>query len=306
MADLPILASQISLFSNPDDHRLLRERISNEPLAMIIDENQSDWADVVRWVQYGLLQAEELGITQANIDQIINDNIGNDSNNEIRNLLGIQGNAGELLGLPNDYMVQVIKAVGNYGEIYDRHFDSDVLPRGFNELSSNFGLQLANPSGALSEQENITIEELLNTPLTRLRNTDQVGGYLYALEGEGIDAQQNYNFVEEGFAFSIATQASNDNLIAFNRFQNNDKPGSYLYATETESISIRQDFPNFIEEGIGFYALGAESESGESIFRLQYSQNPGTYIYVDQQEKDNIMVNLPDYINEGVAFKAVI
>ena len=149
--DLPLLGGLIDTFSNPDEHLLLDDVISKEPLSMVVDENQSDWKDAVSWVQYGLLQAEVYGITQDNIDQILADNTDsnpdNDSDISTRIFLGIEGNAGELLGLENDYMVNVIKAVGNYGEIYERHFDSDILPRDFNQLSGDFGLQIPYPQG---------------------------------------------------------------------------------------------------------------------------------------------------------------
>ena len=151
VTDLTLLAPQIERFANPEDHRLLADTISKEPLAMVIDENQSEWGDAVRWIYNSLVQAEEYGITQANIDDFIainsDDDLTNDSNTAIRQFLGLEGNLGEALGLSNDFAVNAIKAVGNYGEIYDRHFDSESLQRDSNELVSNFGLQYALPAG---------------------------------------------------------------------------------------------------------------------------------------------------------------
>ncbi|MEB3342272.1 DUF4347 domain-containing protein [Okeania sp.] len=144
--DLTIIATRINDFSNPSEHRILNEVLSKEPLALVIDENQSDWADVVRWVTHTLVQAEEFGITQENVDDVI----ANSENLQIRRFLGLEENIGETLGLPKDYAVQIIKAVGNYGEAYDRHFNkfnSNILPRGTNELLSDFGLQYAYPLG---------------------------------------------------------------------------------------------------------------------------------------------------------------
>ncbi|MGF1498211.1 MAG: LamG-like jellyroll fold domain-containing protein, partial [Elainellaceae cyanobacterium] len=147
--DLAILATRIPTLSNPDDHRLLDEVLSKEPLALILDENQSGWADVVRWVIQALVQAEEYGITSENVEEMLaqntDDNPDNDSSRAIRHFLGLQGKVGQSLGLPNDFVVNVIKAVGNYGEIYDRHFGSSLLRRDLNELYGDFGLQHALP-----------------------------------------------------------------------------------------------------------------------------------------------------------------
>jgi len=149
--DLTILSSRIPTLSNPSEHQILDDVLSKEPLALITDENQSEWSDVVRWITYALVQSEEYGITSANIDELIanntDSNLDNDSNTAIRQFLGLEGNLGESLGLPNNFAVNVIKAVGNYGEIYDRHFSSNVLRRGSNKLAAEFGLQYAPPFG---------------------------------------------------------------------------------------------------------------------------------------------------------------
>ncbi|MFZ9738206.1 MAG: transporter substrate-binding domain-containing protein [Prochlorotrichaceae cyanobacterium] len=134
--DLPLLASAIPNFSNPDEHQLLNAEISQEPLALVVDEDQSDWLDLVNLVLDTLTQAEELGITAANVTQL-----KNSKNPAIRKFLGINGSLGENLGLRPDFAVNIIKAVGNYGEIYDRHFDLEVLPRTTNLGSTDYGLQ---------------------------------------------------------------------------------------------------------------------------------------------------------------------
>lgn len=134
---------------NSKEHKLLNEVISKEPLALVIDENQSEWADIVRWTTYTLAQAEEFGITSENIDELItkntDENPNNDSDSKIRTFLGIEGNIGEALGLAKDFVVNVIKAVGNYGEIYARSFDTNILPRNENKLYEDFGLQYSPP-----------------------------------------------------------------------------------------------------------------------------------------------------------------
>ncbi|MEG4321124.1 MULTISPECIES: transporter substrate-binding domain-containing protein [unclassified Microcoleus] len=158
--DLTILSARIPTLSNPAQHRILDEVLSKEPLGLITDENQSEWADVVRWVYNTLVQAEEYGITSANIDELItkntDSNSANDSNSAIRQFLGLEGNIGKALGLPNDFAVKAIKAVGNYGEMYDRHFNSNVLRRDSNALAADFGLQYSPPFSGTTVNNTVT------------------------------------------------------------------------------------------------------------------------------------------------------
>ena len=134
--DLPLLASAISTFADPDAHHLLNADLSQEPLAFVVDEDQSDWLDVVNLVLDTLTKAEELGITAANVQAL-----RNSANPAIRQFLGVNGNLGAQLGLSPDFGVHVIQAVGNYGEIYDRNFNQDLLPRTGNLSPDDFGLQ---------------------------------------------------------------------------------------------------------------------------------------------------------------------
>ncbi len=95
------------------------------------------------WTVYALIQAEEYGITQGNVDTFIDS-----EDPEIRRFLGVEGDLGEQLGLPKDFVVQIIKAVGNYGEVYNRHLGPDTvfdLDRGPNELWTNGGLMYSPP-----------------------------------------------------------------------------------------------------------------------------------------------------------------
>lgn len=150
------------------------------------------------------------------------------------------------------------------------------------------------------------IDFLLNTPINRFQNSALPGTFLFATEGESQNIRENFpNFVEEGFAFNVASQPD-DNLIQFNRFQNSLIPGTYLYATEGESQSIRQNFTNFIEEGIAFYAYGADANQGVDYYRMQNTAQPGTYIFVGEAEKDNILANFPQFSLEGVAFEVAV
>ncbi|MBD2257887.1 amino acid ABC transporter substrate-binding protein [Pseudanabaena sp. FACHB-2040] len=139
-SDKSQLNARRTKFSNPDEHVILDVSMSKEPLGPVTMNNDSAWYDVVKWVIYGLVQAEEFEITQANVDQIASST----QNQDIKLLLGVEGDLGAQLGLEPDFMVQAIKAVGNYGEIYDRNIGDDI-PRGLNQLWSDGGLMYSPP-----------------------------------------------------------------------------------------------------------------------------------------------------------------
>ena len=106
------------------------------------------WADAVRWVTHTLVQAEESGLTQANVEARRAAAKKDTSQAEQRRFLGIEGDFGRQLGLPADFTVQVVKAVGNYGELFERHLGSATplgLERGLNRLWSRGGLHIAPP-----------------------------------------------------------------------------------------------------------------------------------------------------------------
>jgi general L-amino acid transport system substrate-binding protein len=127
----------------PKDHVLLPEIISKEPLGPSVRQGDAQWFTIVKWVHFALLNAEELGVTQANVDEMTNS-----PNPDINRLLGTDGNFGKGLGLANDFAAQVIKAVGNYGEIFERNLGSGSrlkIARGLNNLWSQGGLQYAPP-----------------------------------------------------------------------------------------------------------------------------------------------------------------
>jgi ABC-type amino acid transport substrate-binding protein len=131
--DVSLLASRVG---SGADLRILPVAISKEPLALVVDENQSEFLDVVNAVVNVLLQAEQLGIHSGNIQQLLASD-GDDLSVPTRIFLGTQLRIGENLGLHNDFAVQVIQAVGNYQHIYARHFADSVLPRDNNLLSSD-------------------------------------------------------------------------------------------------------------------------------------------------------------------------
>jgi general L-amino acid transport system substrate-binding protein len=103
----------------PNDHVLLPERISKEPLGPMVRHGDDQWLDVVKWVLTGLIEAEELGITQANLDEKLRD-----TTPTIQRALGVSPGFGRALGLDERWLYNAIKAVGNYGESYERHLGS--------------------------------------------------------------------------------------------------------------------------------------------------------------------------------------
>lgn len=139
-SDLSQLAAVQSGFENPDAHMILDITISKEPLTPAVPAGDDQWFDIVKSVLWGLIEAEEYGVTQANVDQMINS-----EDVRIKRLLGSEGDWGQTdLGLPPDAIAKAIRAVGNYGEIYDRYMGpngaSFTLDRGLNNLWTNGGL----------------------------------------------------------------------------------------------------------------------------------------------------------------------
>jgi general L-amino acid transport system substrate-binding protein len=135
--------------AKPDDHMVLPEIISKEPLGPVVRQGDDAWFNVVKWTYYALLNTEELGITQANVEEM-----KGSANPEIRRLLGVanaDGSAagfGTGIGLDEAWVVQIIKGVGNYGEIFERNVGENTLlkiARGKNALWSAGGLQYAPP-----------------------------------------------------------------------------------------------------------------------------------------------------------------
>lgn len=129
--------------SEPAAHRILPERISKEALGPVVRAGDETWFNIVEWTINALIAAEELGITALNIDSLVST-----STSAVRRVLGLEEDHGAPLGLSKDFMVDAIRAVGNYGEIYERNFGPQtgaVLLRGQNSLWSNGGLLYAPP-----------------------------------------------------------------------------------------------------------------------------------------------------------------
>jgi len=129
--------------TNPSDHIILPEIISKEPLGPSVRQGDDQWFDIAKWTLNALIDAEELGVTQANVDEMLSS--GNPS---VRRLLGVEGAFGEALGLDNQWAVRIIRAVGNYGEIFDRNVGPDTplgIKRGLNALWADGGILYAPP-----------------------------------------------------------------------------------------------------------------------------------------------------------------
>ncbi|MBX9590283.1 MAG: amino acid ABC transporter substrate-binding protein [Hyphomonadaceae bacterium] len=129
--------------AKPADHVVLPDIISKEPLGPAVRQDDGQWFTIVKWVHFALLNAEEAGVTKANVDQMLNSQVP-----DVRRLLGKEGDFGKGLGLDNDWAYRIIKHVGNYGEIFDRHVGPDSrlnIPRGRNALYTQGGLHYAPP-----------------------------------------------------------------------------------------------------------------------------------------------------------------
>lgn len=141
--DMSQLAANRLKFAKVDDHVILPEIISKEPLGPWVRRGDEQWFTLVRWTLFAMLNAEELGVTQANVGEMLKS-----KSPEIKRLLGTEGNMGEQLGVTGDWVVRIIRHVGNYGESFERHLGPKTrigLARGSNELWSKGGLQYAPP-----------------------------------------------------------------------------------------------------------------------------------------------------------------
>ena len=128
---------------NPNDHIVLPEIISKEPLGPAVRHGDDQWFDIVKWVHFAMLTAEELGVTKANVDDM-----KKSDNPDIKRLLGTEGKHGEALGLSNDWGYNIVKNVGNYSEVFERTVGQGSplkISRGLNALWSKGGLQYAPP-----------------------------------------------------------------------------------------------------------------------------------------------------------------
>jgi general L-amino acid transport system substrate-binding protein len=138
-----LAAQRIGRASNPEDYMILPERISKEPLAPVVRHGDDQWHDVVDWVVYALIQAEESGITKANVDDMLKT-----EDPAIKRMLGVTPGMGKALGIDEKWFYNEIKLVGNYGEIFDHNIGAGSpmkLERGLNNLWTKGGLLYAMP-----------------------------------------------------------------------------------------------------------------------------------------------------------------
>jgi general L-amino acid transport system substrate-binding protein len=136
-------AQRVGRASNPDDYVVMAERISKEPLAPVVRHGDEEWHDIVDWVVYALMEAEEKGITQKNVDDMAKSEAP-----DIKRMLGATPGMGKALGLDEKWAYNAIKAVGNYGEIFERHLGLSTplkIERGYNNLWTKGGLIYAMP-----------------------------------------------------------------------------------------------------------------------------------------------------------------
>ena len=130
--------------ARPEDHLILPELISKEPLGPMVRRGDDEWTAIVKWVIYGLIEAEENGVTSANVDTLK----ATSKDPMVGRILGTSEDTGRLLGLDKEWLARAIKTTGNYGEIFDRNVGSGSalkLPRGLNNLWNKGGIQYAPP-----------------------------------------------------------------------------------------------------------------------------------------------------------------
>ena len=142
-SDVSQLYAERLKLTAPDSHIILPEVISKEPLGPAVRQGDDPWLNLIKWTLYALINAEELGVKSTTIDEA-----RKSSNPDIRRLLGVDGDFGAQVGLTNDWAVRAVRAVGNYGEIYERNVGTQSklsIPRGLNALWTLGGIQYAPP-----------------------------------------------------------------------------------------------------------------------------------------------------------------
>src|SRR5271166_3862532 len=132
-----------SQFPKPSEHMILPDVISKEPLGPVVRQDDMQWFNIVKWVNYALLDAEEMGVSSKTIDDALKS-----QKPEVKRLVGTEGDFGKPLGLSNAWAANAIRTVGNYSEVFDRNVGAHSklgIPRGLNELWDNGGIQYAPP-----------------------------------------------------------------------------------------------------------------------------------------------------------------
>ena len=141
--DISSLFAQRQKLAHPDQHVVLGDVLSKEPLGPAVRQGDDEWFNIVKWTLFAMIDAEELGISSLNLDQAMTS-----EKPEIRRFLGVEGDHGTRLGLTRDWCARIVRLVGNYGEIFDRNVGAKSklqIPRGLNRLWTQGGIQFAPP-----------------------------------------------------------------------------------------------------------------------------------------------------------------
>jgi general L-amino acid transport system substrate-binding protein len=141
--DVSQLYSEKLKLTNANDHIILSEVISKEPLGPVVRHGDDQWFDLIKWTHFAMINAEELGVSSKTIDEALKSD-----KPDVRRLVGTEGNMGEQLGLTKDWAVRIVKLVGNYGEAFERNVGSGSklgIARGLNNLWTKGGIQYAPP-----------------------------------------------------------------------------------------------------------------------------------------------------------------
>ena len=142
-ADVSQLYALRLKLAKPDEHVILADVISKEPLAPVVRQKDDDWLLLVKWTLFAMINAEELGIDSKNIDEALKS-----KKPDVMRFVGTEGDYGEELGLTKDWAVRIIRHVGNYGEVYERNVGTGSklgIPRGLNQLWNAGGILYAPP-----------------------------------------------------------------------------------------------------------------------------------------------------------------
>ncbi len=142
-SDLSQLYALRLRLTKPRDHLILPDVISKEPLGPVVRQNDLQWIDIVKWIHFAMINGEELGVTSRNIAQALKSR-----KPEVMRLVGSTGNFGGQIGLTNSWAANIIRSVGNYGEVFERNLGAKTqlaIPRGLNQLWNAGGIQYAPP-----------------------------------------------------------------------------------------------------------------------------------------------------------------
>jgi general L-amino acid transport system substrate-binding protein len=142
-SDISQLHGERLKLTRPDDHIILPEIISKEPLGPAVRHGDDQWFNIVKWTHFAMLNAEELGVSTVTIDEALRS-----QKPDVKRLVGTESDYGEQIGLTKEWVVRIVRLVGNYAEVFERNIGAKsklAIPRGINELWTNGGIQYAPP-----------------------------------------------------------------------------------------------------------------------------------------------------------------